>query len=386
MFVTTNALGEGIDAPSIRVVVHDGVIDSLDDYGQQSGRAGRDGATASEAVILRKVHVDRWGKRRVEAGRRTEPAMRKFVSGDVCRRSVMDSYMDGDVGEPRTTCRAGEQFCDVCRGQGSKRVRVVVTEGEDGRSTKRVRRETQFQHEEERRSLEEARRAQEKRRTEEEREVEEAERMAERERRNGFEQRQRQFQAIENRQREERVQQGEITDKMERHLKEWKHGCSICRVRGRTDDQRHNWRQCMEGETDRAAIDAVKDELIKVEWSNGGLCCRQCWAPQAVCHSFERIDNSGRARFQQKAGIPACQFRGVLFEAAAVIFAIGRGAVMDWVEQEAMTAGVSSRPDRDVWTDVCVKWLGCSVVRGGIEMSGMSWMFYNWASFMQCEE
>lgn len=385
VFVTTNALGEGIDAPSIRVVVHDGIIDSLDDYGQQSGRAGRDGETASEAIILRKVHIDRWGKRRVETGRRTEPAMRKFVSGDICRRSVMDSYMDGDVGEPRTTCRGGEQFCDVCRGQGTKRVRVVVVEGEDGRSTKRVRRETRFQDEEEQRSVEEARRAGERQRAEADRSREETEKMAEEGRRIEFEQRQRRFQAIEHRQRDERMQHGEITNKMERHLMEWKHGCSICRVRGRADDRRHNWRQCEQGETDRTTIGVVKDALIKVRWGNGRLCCRQCWAPQAVCQSFERIDDSGRARFREKAGIPACQFRGVLFEAAAVILAVGREAVMDWMTQEAERAGVSSRPNEDVWTDVCMKWLGCSVVRGGTEMSGMCWMFYNWASFVQHE-
>jgi len=385
VFVTTNALGEGIDAPSIRVVVHDGIIDSLDDYGQQSGRAGRDGDTASEAIILRKVYCDKWGKKRVEQGRRTEPAMKKFVSGDVCRRSVMDPYMDGEIGEPRTTCRVGEEFCDVCRGQGTKRVRVVVVEGEGGRSAKRVRRETQLQHEEEQRSMEEERRAQERQRMEEECRVEEAEKMAEGERRIEFEQRQRQFQAIEHRQREGRIQQGEVTDRMERHLKEWKHGCSICRVRGRNDDRRHNWRQCEQGEPDRTAIGAVKDALIKVQWSNRRLCCRQCWAPQAVCHSFERIDDSGRARFQQKAGIPACQFKGVLFEAAAVILAVGREAVTDWMAQEAEAAGIPSRPDRDVWTDICMEWLGCSVVRGGIEMSGMSWMFYNWASFVQHE-
>jgi len=74
-----------------------------------------------------------------------------------------------------------------------------------------------------------------------------------------------------------------------------------------------------------------------------------------------------------------------LFEAAAVILAVGREAVMDWMTQEAERAGVSSRPNEDVWTDVCMKWLGCSVVRGGTEMSGMCWMFYDWASFVQHE-
>ncbi len=33
MFTSTNALGEGIDAPGIRVVIHVGIVDNLDDYG-----------------------------------------------------------------------------------------------------------------------------------------------------------------------------------------------------------------------------------------------------------------------------------------------------------------------------------------------------------------
>jgi len=385
VFVTTNALGEGIDAPSIRVVIHDGIIDSLDDYGQQSGRAGRDGDTASEAIILRKVHVDRWGKRRVDAGPRTEPAMRKFVSGDVCRRRVMDTYMDGDVGEPRTTCRVGEQFCDVCRGQGTKRVRVVVTEGEDGRSIKRVRRETQWRRETQARDAEEERRGRERQQKEEDGLVAEANKVAEEGRRAEFERRARQFQAIEARQREERIRQGEVMEKLEHHLKGWKHGCSICRIRGRVEDRRHDWKQCQRGGTDRTAMNSVKDALIKVQWTDGRSCCRQCWAPQMLCHSFERIDDSGRARFRQKAGASACQFRGVMYEAVAAILAIGGAEVMEWVLREVETSSDVDEARQDDRRDVCMEWLGSRVVKGGAEMSGMSWMFYSWASFVRQE-
>lgn len=123
VFTSTNALGKGIDAPSIRVVIHIGVIDSLDDYGQQSGRAGRDGHTASEAIVLRKVIVGKDGMGRPEQGWKMELEMKEFLRGSVCKRVVMDRYMDGDI--ERKSCRFGEQFCDVCRGRGTKRVRVV---------------------------------------------------------------------------------------------------------------------------------------------------------------------------------------------------------------------------------------------------------------------
>jgi superfamily II DNA helicase RecQ len=52
LFWSTSALGEGIDASTIRVVIHVSGINKLDDFGQQSGRAGRDGVTASESIVL----------------------------------------------------------------------------------------------------------------------------------------------------------------------------------------------------------------------------------------------------------------------------------------------------------------------------------------------
>lgn len=52
LFWSTSALGEGIDASTIRVVIHVGSINKLDDFGQQSGRTGRYGITASEIIVL----------------------------------------------------------------------------------------------------------------------------------------------------------------------------------------------------------------------------------------------------------------------------------------------------------------------------------------------
>ena len=62
VMVATNAFGMGIDKPDVRWVIHWDIPQTLEDYFQEAGRAGRDGNPAEAIVFYNEVDIKKCRK------------------------------------------------------------------------------------------------------------------------------------------------------------------------------------------------------------------------------------------------------------------------------------------------------------------------------------
>ncbi|KAH8144640.1 uncharacterized protein LAJ45_11349 [Morchella importuna] len=108
ILVATTALGAGIDIPNITLVVHFKIPYGFVDFSQGSGRAGRNGNTASSVVLVATDNID---SEKVDIMSGDREAMTAYCKTSDCRRIKLGEYFDGYG----MRCILGsDELCDNC--------------------------------------------------------------------------------------------------------------------------------------------------------------------------------------------------------------------------------------------------------------------------------
>ena len=99
ILIATAALGAGVDYPSVRRVIHVDAPEGLVAYGQETGRAGRDGVHADCTIILPPKWSVSWDRHyRSDFITHDIEYMTRYLRTRHCLRQLLTHYLDGSLG------------------------------------------------------------------------------------------------------------------------------------------------------------------------------------------------------------------------------------------------------------------------------------------------